>query len=50
MIVTPGIERVTYPKIIDKALLTAEDRADVFVPFDTGNYNSSITDVTSNVI
>ena len=38
-----------HAKIIDKTLRVAEDRADVFVPFDAGSYTSTIADITSNV-
>ena len=49
MIVTPGVNKTDHGKIVDKTLLIAEDRADVFVPFDAGNYDSTITDVNSKV-
>ena len=45
MVVTPGINKIEHSKVYDRVLLKAEDRADVFYPFDTGHFGSTISDV-----
>ena len=49
MLVLPGINKTDHSNVHVEARTTAEDRADTFYVFDAGNYNSTISDVTTQV-